>query len=157
MRATDMAADRSLTAIFPLSTCTAFEKRFLPPVSFHPCASNPAAAVVNRRPAPGIRVAIDPRLIRPGSFSRIKKPKRKEHPMTSPSNAERGSGAEQLLIAYAHREGRTGELAGSQSAETLLTDLLADFMHYATAMRMDFRNCIDVAQMHFDAEIAEAT
>ena len=77
--------------------------------------------------------------------------------MTSPSNAERGLRAEKLLLAYAHSERRVDELAGSQSAETLLTDLLADFMHYASAMRMDLRNCIDVAQMHFDAEISEAT
>lgn len=74
--------------------------------------------------------------------------------MTSPSNAERASRAEHLLIFYAYREGRSDELSSSE--ETVLTDLLADLMHYAHSMRMDFQNCIDVAQMHFDAEIAEA-
>jgi hypothetical protein len=35
---------------------------------------NPAAAGVNRRPAPRIRVAVDPRLHRLGSLGGMKKP-----------------------------------------------------------------------------------
>jgi hypothetical protein len=41
-------------------------------------------------------------------------------------------------------------------AATLVSDLLADFMHYGSALHIDFRNCIEVAEMHFEAEIAEA-
>jgi hypothetical protein len=76
--------------------------------------------------------------------------------MIEPTNKDRAARAEKVLIAYAHLEGRMDELAGYRLAETLLSDLLADFMHLADRKKMDFKNCLDVAQMHFDAEIAEA-
>lgn len=77
--------------------------------------------------------------------------------MTEPSNKDRSRRAELTLIAYAALERRTDELAGSGAVETLLSDLLADFMHFAWLMNIDYQNCADVAGMHFRAEIAEAT
>jgi hypothetical protein len=73
-----------------------------------------------------------------------------------PSNKSRSRRAEQTLTAYAALERRMDELAGLSLDATLLTDMLADFMHYARSAGIDFRNCAETAEMHFDAEIAEA-
>lgn len=71
----------------------------------------------------------------------------------TPTNAERANRAERVLIAYAMLEGRIDEL--DPMAETLVSDLLADLMHYAGTCRLDFHRCIEVALMHFEAEDAE--
>jgi hypothetical protein len=75
--------------------------------------------------------------------------------LKKPTNQGRSQRAEQTLIAYAALEDRMDELAGSALAATLLTDMLADFMHFAHCMSLDFQNCVDVAEMHFEAELAE--
>jgi hypothetical protein len=80
------------------------------------------------------------------------------NPMTTEhrqANLERAQRAEKLLIAYAARVNRTDELAGAGTTATLVTDLLADFLHYCHRMEIDLRNCQDTAEMHFDAELEE--
>lgn len=72
-----------------------------------------------------------------------------------PTNSQRADRAEQLLVTYAIREMRMDELLSSQTMEILLTDLLADFMHFAAQKNMDFQNCCGLAEMHFDAETNE--
>jgi hypothetical protein len=72
-----------------------------------------------------------------------------------PTNPERADRAKQLLVTYAIREMRMDELLSADTAETLLTDLLADFMHFAAQKNMDFQNCCDMAEMHFEAETGE--
>ncbi len=74
---------------------------------------------------------------------------------TQPTNTQRGCRAEQALLAYAAAEGRLDELARCKLAETLVTDLLADFLHFAHAMHIDFARCLETATMHFEAELAE--
>lgn len=73
----------------------------------------------------------------------------------SSSNADRAGRAKQVLVAYASLDDRMEELGSNGMTETLISDLLADLMHYAATWQLDFRNCIDVAQMHFQAEDAE--
>jgi len=72
-----------------------------------------------------------------------------------PTNPERADRAKQLLVTYAIREMRMDELLSTDTAETLLTDILADFMHFAAQKNMDFQNCCDLAEMHFEAETDE--
>jgi hypothetical protein len=71
-------------------------------------------------------------------------------------NATRGIQAERLLVHYAHNTSRISDLGGIQPASELLTDLLADMMHFTHAMHIDMRRCIDTAAMHFEAEISES-
>lgn len=73
--------------------------------------------------------------------------------MTDPSNQQRRLRAERLLIAYAAHTNRSGELAGRKLAEEFLTDMLADLMHHADALRLDFSASYRLAEMHFEAEI----
>ena len=76
--------------------------------------------------------------------------------MTEPQNAERALRALRALIPYATDSDRADELAGSTGMETLVTDLVADLMHYMEHMKIDGPASIARAMMHFDAEIAEA-
>jgi hypothetical protein len=64
-----------------------------------------------------------------------------------PTNPERADRANQLLVTYAIREMRMDELLSTDTAETLLTDLLADFMHFAAQKNMDFQNCCALARI----------
>ena len=77
------------------------------------------------------------------------------NPPAEPTNPERADRAKQLLVTYAIREMRMDELLSADTAETLLTDILADFMHFAAQKNMGFQNCCDLAEMHFDAETNE--
>jgi len=77
------------------------------------------------------------------------------NPPAEPTNPERADRANQPLVTYAIREMRMDELLSTDTAETLLTDLLADFMHFAAQKNMDFQNCCDLAEMHFEAETDE--
>jgi hypothetical protein len=102
---------------------------------------------------------LTPASYRPGFFLAIDNNHGKEKAMkthlTEPSNAERAVRAERALIAYAIQSDRADELAGAEGMETLITDLLADLMHFMHWMGIDPAACIARAEMHFDAEISE--
>jgi hypothetical protein len=55
----------------------------------------------------------------------------------------------------AYSEDKQGGLWGDlyDEAETVLTDLLADLMHYAEAHKIDFQTVLERARTHHDAEV----
>ena len=75
--------------------------------------------------------------------------------MNTPTNRDRRRRAERILTVYATSEDRMDELSIRGQAAIVMSDLLADLMHYAAAFSIDFQNCVDVAGMHFDAECSE--
>jgi hypothetical protein len=58
----------------------------------------------------------------------------------------------------AYSEDKEGGLWGDlyDPAETVLTDLLADLMHYADDGKIDFAAVLETARMHHDAETVDA-
>jgi hypothetical protein len=73
--------------------------------------------------------------------------------MTDITNEQRAGWAAHALLQYA-----TGKEGGEElydDPETVLTDLLSDLRHYAGRETIDFKTCLDRAEMHYDAEVEE--
>jgi hypothetical protein len=73
--------------------------------------------------------------------------------MTDITNKDRAGWAGMAVLEYATAKGSAGGLY--DPPETVLTDLLCDLMHYASAKEIDFAACLDRARLHYDAELAE--
>jgi len=73
--------------------------------------------------------------------------------MTSITNEERAAWAAHALLQYAI--GKEGREEPYDETEAILSDLLCDLRHYADRHSIDFKTCLDRAEMHYDAEIGE--
>ncbi len=73
--------------------------------------------------------------------------------MTDITSEQRAAWAAKALLQYAIDKEGGEELY--DEAELVLSDLLADLRHYAARESIDFKTCIDRAEMHYDAEVAE--
>jgi hypothetical protein len=73
--------------------------------------------------------------------------------MTDITNERRAAWAAQTLLQYAISKEGGEELY--DDPETVLTDLLCDLRHYADRESIDFKTCLDRAEMHYDAEVEE--
>ena len=75
--------------------------------------------------------------------------------MKDVTNAARAARAENLIRVYALMEERLEELGRRGCTETLLSDVLADLMHYAGDWHLDFERAVRIAAMHYDAELLD--
>jgi len=73
--------------------------------------------------------------------------------MTDITNEQRAAWAAQALLQYAISKEGGEELY--DVAVFVLYDLLSDLRHYADREGIDFKACLDFAEMHYEAEIAE--
>lgn len=74
--------------------------------------------------------------------------------MTAPiANAQRAAWAETALLKYSIAKEGGEELY--DIPESVLTDILADLMHYAARESIDFNRCLDQATGHYEAEVSE--
>ena len=74
--------------------------------------------------------------------------------MTDITNEQRAGWAAHAVLQYA-----TGKEGGEElydDPETVLTDLLTDLRHYTACENIDFKTCLDRAEMHYDVEVTEA-
>lgn len=67
--------------------------------------------------------------------------------MTEPTNLDRAARVAALLDQYADAHDKGSE------PETVLTDVLADLMHWADAYGVDFRPALWLATEHHAAEV----
>lgn len=73
--------------------------------------------------------------------------------MTDITNKQRAGWAAHGVLQYA-----IGKEGGEQlydDPDRVLTDLLSDLRHYAGREDIDFKACLDRAEMHYEAELAE--
>jgi hypothetical protein len=70
--------------------------------------------------------------------------------MSEHINIERARRAADLILFYAIRS-----KCWNEEADTIVTDVLTDLMHYAACKDIYFPTCIVVAQMYFEDEVAQ--
>jgi len=68
-----------------------------------------------------------------------------------PDNQERADWAKRALITFAADTGLDME----EEPETAISDLLADLMHLARQMGLDWDQAMETATMNYDAEVEE--
>jgi len=68
-----------------------------------------------------------------------------------PSNRERADWASMALDTYAE----TVNTPPDEERELVLSDLLCDLMHYCEVEDIDFHQCVERAEDHFNEEQAE--
>jgi hypothetical protein len=73
--------------------------------------------------------------------------------MTDITNEQRAGWAAYAVLQFAI--GKEGGEELYDDPETVLTDLLTDLRHHADRENIDFKTCIDRAEMHYDAEVTE--
>ena len=70
--------------------------------------------------------------------------------MNEPTNKDRAERADHILRLYAELEGSE---AYEDDSAALLTDLLADLMHWAEEEELDFQDQLESAKGHYEAEV----
>lgn len=70
--------------------------------------------------------------------------------MSEPTNADRAERAFRVVDSYRKKHDP------EEDNETVLSDLLADLLHFCDERNLDFAKIEDTARMHYEAELDEA-